>query len=184
MTRALLPLVGRSLLMLALCGAVVGCGDDDDDDGAMAGSGGKGGSGGKAGSGGKGGAGGAKVATKAECIEDFGDATPLPDACVECACDVNATAVAACGEECWALMVCVNTKCADVLADPAATQTCAGMMCETEIGAAAPLMMIAPAMSVGPILQGTKCASKCAPPPPPPGEDGGVDDDGGVDAGN
>jgi hypothetical protein len=181
MTRALLPLLGRSLLMLALCGAAIGCGDDDDDDDPIGGSGGKSGSGGKGGSSGKGGAGGA-TATEAECIEDFGKvATTLSDVCVECACDENAAAVASCGDKCWALIACVGMKCADATTE-AETAACAPVMCSAEVTAAASAMQLVPAMTVGPILQGTKCASKCL-PPAPPGDDAG-DDDASVDAGN
>jgi hypothetical protein len=191
MTRALLPLLGRSLLMLALCGGAAGCGDDDDDDGPRGGTGGKGGSGGKAGTGGTGGtggAGGARAATKAECIESFDEATPpvISSDCVECACDENTAAVAACGEPCWDLMTCANVKCGAFLMDPEMLMACvagpAGM-CLQEVRAAAPGGMIAASMAVGPILQGAACGAVCAPPLPPE-DDAGMGDDGGVDAGN
>jgi len=176
--------------MVALCSAAVGCGDDDDYDNSKAGTGGKGGSGGgsgKGGSGGKGGAGGAKVATKAECIESFDKATPLPSACVECACDANTAVVAACGDECWALIACVTTKCADVLTDMQATNACAGTMCATEVNAAGPAMMLGPATMVGPILQSPACSAKCGAgvvPLPPEGDASVGGEDGGVDAGS
>jgi hypothetical protein len=185
--RALLPLLGRSLLMLALCGAALGCGDDDDDDDddPIAGTGGKGGGG--SGKGGTGGTGGAKAPTKAECVDSFTEATKLTDACAECACDENLAMVAACGKPCWDLMVCANTKCADVLMDEAKLMACvAGEdgMCNPEVAAAGPGGMIVASMTVGPIIQGPECGAICFPPVIPT-DDASVDeDDGGVDAGN
>jgi hypothetical protein len=154
----------------------MGCGDDSDDSSAGTGGGGSGGTGGKAGTGGKSGGGAGKAgssgggATPAACTTQTnellkGQPGALSSECVSCLCTENASAVVACDTDanCWPLISCVGTKCAD-----ASDQTaCATSMCSSTLGGAPK------ATPVGNLITG-KCDAKC----------GGGTDAGTADAGN
>lgn len=183
MTRALWTFLGRGFVVLALCGSVAACGDDDDDSPTdagtpKAGTGGKGGAGGA--KGGSGGAGGS--VSPAQCVTSTTTASKvigLSAGCIDCACKAASTAIAGCNENCWKVIGCAVTKCAAKLADKAMADACVGMMCTAELGAPGGLA----AAAAGPVLTGPTCAKACAAPPPVPNPgDGGVDagDDGGT----
>lgn len=180
--------LGRGLLVLALCGWAVGCGDDDDSgntdagtDGGTSGSGGTtGGSGGsteKDGGGGgtTGGSGGSTSVTKAECIDMTNTAmgSTGSSACSECVCGKDIDLTIACDEEpmCWPFLACYGANCLDVdQSDSTATMMCALNKCGDSIGGAtagAPLgtMVITP-----------NCSDVCK--SPSAGNDGGAEDAG------
>ena len=156
----------------ALSLVTAACGDDDTSDDTSAGTGGsstggKGGSsgsstGGKSGSsagtGGKGGSSGGAAVTPAKCISDTNTATGgmVNMACVQCACDEDATTIAACSNAtnkmCWPLISCVGAMCAGL--EGGDRTTCATTKCADYLAGATE------ATPAGMVLTG-KCASKC-----------------------
>jgi len=172
MTRSLWKYFGRGFVALALIGAFVGCGDDDD----TAPAGGKGGStavagkGGSTATAGKGGSTGAagkssSAVSKDMCKTDVAKAVAAasagtPTACIDCACTQSAAIVDACDKGCWELISCVSTMCPTAAGD-------ALTACVTGSGpCASKLAMGGKASMVGPILTGA-CSSTCLPPPVP-----------------
>ena len=156
------------------------CGDDSDDGGGSAGTGGSGGSstGGKGGAGGsstggKGGSGGSSTGGKggsggsgggasvADCkTETNKNASALPDGCSMCACEQDAKTVLSCDGPCWDLIFCAATKCAD--ATGADAQTCAQDKCGTEISAALASGSVGSVQPVSAILKGATCGNTCS----------------------
>ena len=166
--KASMELLVRGLLVLALGGYAIGCGDDSSSDS-------KGDSGVDSGApaGGTGGktmdkdsgtpVGKPDVAMCSAAATKLADPR-TPAACVTCACTKDAKATTACDAMCWGLIGCVVEKCAGK--DPA---VCAPTMCTAFLSGAVP------AMALGTVLTGM-CTAECTVDVP-----GG---DGGVDAGN
>ena len=159
-------ILGRGLLVLALSGFAVACGDDDggdDNTGTDAGedAGGRAGtSGGGAGTSG-GGAGTDGGITAAEC-EEMAVQAAGPD-CLACVCAEDPDVTVACDETCWSLVQCVGSEC-----DGDGTNTaCIVSACADFLGGATA------AMAFGPVI--TQCLDVCEPPAGP---------DAGADAGN
>lgn len=182
MTRALWTYLGRGFLVLVLCGAAAGCGDDDDDakpdSGVVAGKGGSGGKGGGGGSAGKAGGGGTGGSlSKKQCVDNTtanSTSLHLTAPCIDCACTKSVNVTGTCTAGCWATIACVTTKCAAVLADTTELNKCAVAMCGPELG----MPGASGAMGAGMVLS-TACMTECAAPVVvPPTGDGGVDDGG------
>jgi hypothetical protein len=166
-----LSLLGRGLLVLALSGFAVACGDDDgpspSDDSGVAGSGGRGGSGG-AGSGGAG-SGGSPAdtgtgLTPQEC-EEMSVQAPGAE-CLACVCDVDPDITAACGEGCWGLVSCVGSRCGG----DGGNTACILAMCGSFLVGDNAMQ----ATAFGPVIG--MCLDACS--APPVGTDAGTDDGG------
>jgi hypothetical protein len=182
--------LGRGLLVLALCGWAVGCGDDDDSggsdsgvDGGGGGSGGNGGggtggkgekdAGGGTGGGGTGGSGG--TVTMAQCVSMTNTNTGgmAADACVTCVCDKDIEATVACNSNCWSLISCVGAKCGG-------SATSAGCLtdankCGDEFSAAsADGDAVSSATALGMVIT-MSCSTECV---ASSGTDGGAEDGG------
>ena len=162
-------ILGRGLLVLALSGFAVACGDDDgggdndhdagNDGGPTAGhaGGGAGHAGGGAGHEADTGTG----VTPEQC-EEMAVQAAGPD-CLACVCAEGPEETVACDEMCWGLVQCVGSECDGDGSDTA----CIVAACGPFLGGATA------AMAFGPII--TQCLDVCAPTT-------GVD--GGADAGN
>ena len=131
-----LSILGRGLIVAAMC-SLVACGDDSGDDGEAGSGGSTAGSGGStAGSGGGGGGGGGGVDA---CVAAAETASPMwsagaSDECKTCVCTAcDEATVSACDDVCWGLITCVGANCAGL--DQTGTTSCAIMMCGDFIGA-------------------------------------------------
>jgi hypothetical protein len=113
--RELISILGRVLLIASLAGALVACGDDDDDDAMGDGDGDSAGTGG--------GDGDAAGLTKAQCLE-MAEQDVHPD-CLDCTCEADPDATAACGADCWLLLACVAENCAESEDDNCIVDNCA-----------------------------------------------------------
>lgn len=102
--RDLISILGRLFLIAMLAGAVAACSDDDDDDAMGDGDGDSAGTGGD-------GDGDAAGLTKAECLE-MAEQDVHPD-CLDCTCDADPDATAACGADCWLLLACAAENCSE-----------------------------------------------------------------------
>ena len=160
-----LSLFGRGLLVLALSGFAIACGDDDGDehghDGGEADGGGGTGGGGAEDAGGEDAGGGL---TAAQC-ETMAFQQPGPD-CLSCVCEENPDVTVACTGGCWGLVQCVATECGG---DPDAT-SCIVSACAEFVAMSG---VIAQAQAFGPVI--TNCTDVCA----APAGDGGTETDGG-----
>ena len=171
--------LGRGLLVLALSGFAVACGDDDDgrdhdageDAGPTAGRAG-GGAGRDGGSGRDGGAAGRDAGpppTMAECLDAVDTATMggVSDSCANCVCEAGPREAAACTGACWGLIQCYGAMCAEFTPGTNEGSTCATSKCAQFISG------VTGAMPLGAIIR-SDCSTECvATPETDAGEDAG-----------
>ena len=169
-----LTLFGRGLLVLALSGFAVACGDDDGGDDHDHDAGPDGGEAGSSGGGGgdDGGAGMGSDVTVSECVAmtDTNTMGGVTQECAMCACEEGLEETVACNATCWGLISCFGANCGDVdPSDMAAATDCVVANCLDVAGGA---MNATP---LGAILR-SACADVCVTAPPE--GDGGTDDGG------
>jgi hypothetical protein len=166
-------LLGRGLLVLALSGYVIGCGDDGGGggggEGGTTGGGGSGGGGTGGGGTGGGGTGGGEAdtgmpdVTVAQCVDMTETATGgmiMPD-CPMCICEAGLDQAVACAGDamCWPFISCFSMNCDVTEPDMMVRTMCATTNCMSTItGAtnAAPLGMVIAA----------SCVTECRGAPP------------------
>jgi hypothetical protein len=175
--KASIEFLGRGLLVLALGGYAIGCGDDSGgskpvkDGGADSGpSGGTGGVADK-----DGGSGGTGGGTSSTCLatakkNSSGGASAAPsDACLTCACGKDDKAITACTPDCWALIDCAVKMCPDD-SDMTKYITCLSTMCDPKM-----MLQAIGALSSPAGMALAMCPDECGTVAVP---------DGGTDAGN